>query len=162
MRILWSDSENVFVAEFSSDFPGDLDSVKTAGFRTNGPPNWLWYAPSSGVKALDYLREHKPNSGLVITEQALEKYNFLKKQFEKKRELKKIFEQGKREASKTSFEKTFIDSESGIKCLVVESKVQDFVPSFVRPKSPEDICFMCGEPVYFYEYPDICLSCKGK
>jgi hypothetical protein len=158
MRIIWNDTENIFIAEFSSDFWGDLNAVKAAGFRTTGAPNWIWY--TSKIKVLDYLRNHKPNSGLTITEQAFEKYNSLKQQSEKKRELKKIFEREKKQINKTSFENTYLDPELGITCLVVEPKIQNYTSRFIRPPSPKDRCSVCGEPVYFYEYPDACLWCK--
>ena len=34
MNISWHPAERVFVAEFSSDFAGDLEAVKAAGFST--------------------------------------------------------------------------------------------------------------------------------
>jgi hypothetical protein len=159
MRIIWDSAKNIFIAEFSSDFWGDLNAVKAAGFRTTGDPDWIWY--TSKVKVLDYLRNHKPNSGLTASEEAFEKYNLLKRQSEKKREFNEIFKREKKQINETPPEKTYFDPELGmVTCIDVKPKIQNYTPRFVRPPSPKEKCSVCGEPIYFYEYPDFCLWCK--
>lgn len=163
MRITWNSIESVFVADFSSDFSGDLDAVKTAGFRTYGAPHWVWYAPSPGIKALERLKKSPPKSGLLITELALEKYKLLKQQYDKKVELKKEFQkmrtaaQREQEGSKTKeYEK------DGFVSFVVEQKDTNFVNSYVKSAPGPDYCFVCGESTYLPEQSDLCLWCSEK
>ena len=172
MNIRWDTAESIFVAEFSSDFAGDLDAVKAAGFRTFGPPTWIWYAPSPSIKALNRLRENRPASGLTITPEALNIYkplavieeqntNTRKQLAEAKKQLKKERKESEKEETSAAFaglteEKWWIGAE-------------DLPPwSEIAPKAaPEAIwegprCVVCQQPVYSYEYPEIpvCLWCS--
>lgn len=162
MRIIWSETESVFVAEFSSDFAGDLDAVKQAGFRTFGAPEWLWYAPPPGVAALSRLQKNRPKSGLVITEVAFQKYNLLKEQFDKKVEFKKTFKKLQHVADQDSVKRPTYKDENGIVSFVVEPVDEEFTWKFSPPALPDQWCFVCGDPVYDYEGTDLCLWCAEK
>lgn len=160
MRIVWNDTESVFVAEFS-DFTGDLAAVKAAGFRTHGAPQWMWYSPSPGVIALDRLRKYPPSSGLLITETALQKFNFLKEQFDKKKELKKTFKKLITAAQNDSVKRPTYEKD-GFSSYSVEPIDTEFVMKYTIPKPLSDYCFVCGDVVYPPEQPDLCLWCSDK
>src|ERR1700676_4876167 len=76
MRIIWNTTERCFEAEFSSGPEWSLDqqAAKEAGFKTSGAPAWRWTTES--VKALNFLKEHRPQQ-LTITAEALLQYNRL-------------------------------------------------------------------------------------
>jgi hypothetical protein len=165
VNISWSNNE--FVAEFSSDFHGDLEAVKSAGFRTNGPPEWRWYAPN--IKALNKLREKRPASGLTITIEALEVYKSLaeveakndavKAQLaEQKKELKKKLQKERKESAKCDWlpvGKEYLDKED-------LPPVRPFERAYTPPSPPDLKCHICNQPVYFYELqnPPTCLYCE--
>lgn len=75
MNLRWNGSLRRFEAEFSTDFQGDLASVKVSGFKTDGPPEWIWY--SYKAEPLTKLRENRPASGLTITPEAREQFTSL-------------------------------------------------------------------------------------
>lgn len=162
MRIIWNTTESVFAAEFS-DFDGDLDAVKAAGFRTFGAPAWIWYAPAPGIKAVERLRKNPPKSGLTISELALEKYKSVKEQFDKKVELKKTFEKLKVAAQREQTgSKTKQYEKDGFTSFVVEPSAEKFEHTYIAPAPPAAWCFICGESVYEYEGTDLCLWCSEK
>ena len=73
MNIRWNTTNKRFEAEFSADFQGDLDAVKAAGFKTDGPPAWIWH--TNKVAVLNSLRtSSRPASGLTIDNDALAVY----------------------------------------------------------------------------------------
>jgi len=130
MRIIWDDQENRFLAELTpgEQWRQDMEAVKAAGFRTTGPPAWQWYAGT--VETLENIRENPPKSGLLITEQALEKYKPLLEKFQQKQELRKQFKQAQKTAKKQSK-----DSEiSGLTELIIPEKgyidASDLQPEF--------------------------------
>jgi hypothetical protein len=165
VRIYWHEERKVFAAEFH-DFQTDLDSVKSAGFRTFGPPEWIWYAPPPGVKALNRLRENKPASGLTLTEVAFNKYKIASEKLEQKDALKKQFQDAQKIAKKQSKDPEI----SGLTEIVIPEKGyidQSDLPPFKStwvpwyfPK-PDVYCFICGDPLYlpFPDYPDVCGWC---
>src|ERR1700687_1948765 len=104
MNIVWDKSAREFVAQFD-DFHTDLEAAKEAGFRTNGPPEWRWYAPSPGVKALNRLREKRPASGLTISPEALEIYKPLAELEAKNTEVRKQLTEAKKKVKKVQKEK---------------------------------------------------------
>lgn len=176
MRISWNPEQSVFQAEFSQEhWSADLESVKAAGFRTFGAPEWIWYAPPPGIKALNFLREKKPESGLAITELALEKYKNLKEQYDKKEEIKAALKEAKK-AAKKQFEKAAQEEENRIALECMPEKgyldASDFPPfpfpethKYVSPEYPSVPCFICGCKVYldsiFKTEPlPICLWCE--
>src|SRR5208337_2682462 len=87
MNIRYNQTLRRFEAEFSADFGGDLAAVKTAGFRTDGPPAWAWHTDK--IKVLNSLREHRPESGLSINDDAWNVYESLTKMAEKNEKVKK-------------------------------------------------------------------------
>jgi hypothetical protein len=161
MRILWN--ENGFQAEFSQGayWQEDLDLAKSAGFRTAGPPEWVWSTQKASV--LNTLRELKPKSGLTLTELALEKYKVINERERQKAELKKQYETARKAVKKAAVAcdpTTEYDfTEKGYK------DAQDFPPTnfrwdFKPPASPKNVCLICDEPVWFYEKDNICLHCE--
>src|ERR1700676_2235437 len=161
MRIIWNIEENWFQAELTpgDNWRDDMESVKKAGFKTTGEPLWLLHA--SKASALNKLRDGKPKSGLVITEVALANYKLLNDQETKKQELKKLFEKGK-VAARRDFagSKTKEYEENGLTSFVVEQKDSGFVSKYVKPTPPKENCLVCEDPLYFYEYNNICIWCK--
>jgi hypothetical protein len=172
MNISWNQIEKVFVAEFSADFQGDLEAVKLAGFRTFGPPNWLWYAPPPGIKALNRLREHRPASDLTISPEALAVYQPLAEREAKNAEVKKALADAKKKVKKEQVEK---EEEAATTSLFTIPKGKiwvgpedlppkpPFVSSFTPPPPPDMKCHICGQPVYFYELQEpipLCLWCE--
>lgn len=142
-----------------------METVKLAGFKTQGPPTWAWYALKAAT--INKLRSNKPPSGLVLTETAVQKYNLLNEQEQKKLEVKKQFDQAKKAAKKLSKDPAI----SGLTELVIPAKgyigfedlpplaVVWLAPVFVRPDSE---CFLCGDPLYGYpDYEDVCLWCAA-
>jgi hypothetical protein len=161
MRIIWNNER--FEAEFS-EFQTDLESVKSAGFRTDGPPGWTWH--TQRVACLNYLRKNRPKSGLIITEVALQKFNQLNEKAEQKAALKKQFQEANKKAKKQSKDPEI----SGLTELVIpEGKIwisredlspsKEFVGTFTRPEPPKECCMICDDPIYFYEHL-ICLWCE--
>ncbi len=164
MNIRWDSSAREFVAEFD-DFRGDLEATKEAGFRTNGPPEWRWYAPAPGIKALNRLRENRPASGLTITPEALEIYKPLAEAEAKNEAVKKQLAEAKKKLKKVLKEsakcewipvgKEYLDAED-------LPPRPPYVPSVViTTPVPTLLCRTCAQAVYFYEYPEIpsCIWC---
>lgn len=167
MNIRWSPERRQFEAEFSADFAGDLEAVKEAGFRTTGAPNWLWYAPPPGIKALERLRAKRPASGLTITPEALSAYAPLAEQAAKNTEIRKaaadLNKANKKQKKKAEQEATGDAAMPPEKEFITAADLPPMPPStnlFVRPAPPTSLCFICLEPLYFYELPDICLFCE--
>ena len=168
MRITWDEQQNRFHAELT---PGDkwredMECVKTAGFRTDGPPSWQWHTQKASV--LNKLRAHKPSSGLTLTELALQHYQTINKKEEDKTALKKQFLEASKKAKKESKDPEI----SGLVELIIpEGKMwisAEDLPvletkskwSFTPPTPPEERCMVCEDPIYFYEKENICLFCE--
>ena len=166
MRIKWNPEMSEFQAEISLTNDGwrdDVDILKQSGFHTSGPPQWAWL--TTKVSVLNKLRDLKPKSGLAITELALEKYKFLTDQQTQKAQLKKQFEQAKKQAAEeidSAKWRDYIDEETGIVCKQVEPLDTKFVWKYTPPPAPEVWCFICGDALYFMDYPDLCLWCSNK
>jgi hypothetical protein len=161
LRLIWNNER--FEAEFS-EFATDLETVKSAGFKTDGPPGWTWH--TKRISCVNYLRKNKPQSGLIITEVALQKYTKLNEIAEQKAALKKQFQQADKKAKKQSKDPEI----SGLTELVIpEGKdwisKEDLPPwvsvigLFTRPESPKERCMICDEPIYMYEHL-VCLWCS--
>ena len=166
-----------FVAEFSTDFHGDLNAVKNAGFRTTGPPQWFWY--TAKLPVLNKLRENKPASGLTIAESAYQAYLALteiervneaaRAQFApiKEKQIKEKKERKKRELKDQVYTAFVVPPKPGEEYDYVG--VQDLppMPPFILKNPPQPhsgpFCTYCRAPVYFYEkqYPiPVCLFCE--
>jgi hypothetical protein len=162
MRIIWNNQEQWFQAELGLNefWKQDMELVRSIGFKSTGPPQWIWH--TSKASLLNKLRDLKPKSGLTITETALEKYKFINEQEQKKQELKKLYEKAKEQAAEeinSANWKDYIDAETGIVCKQVEPLDTKFVPKYVIAAPPEIYCFICGDRLYMYELPDICMYC---
>jgi hypothetical protein len=169
MRILWNNDR--FEAELT---PGDLwrndkDSIQAVGFRTEGPPSWTWF--TNKAANLNKLRENKPQSGLVLTQLALQKYQEINKQEEEKAALKKQFDLCKKEAGKVAKKELakkddyeYYADDTGITCIVVKAAEPiQMMHKFVRPSDLANArCLICDDPLYFYEAKNICLFCEIK
>jgi len=164
VRIVWDDNENRFLAELTpgEQWRDDMEAVKSAGFRTTGPPDWQWYAGT--IETLENIRKHPPKSGLLITEQALQKYKPLLEKFQQKQELRKQFKRAQKIAKKSeklSEPEMFFGAELGIMCLVVKPTQTAFVSTFTRPEPPKDRCLLCDEPLYWpLDGPTFCAWCE--
>jgi len=164
MNIRYNQTLRRFEAEFSADFGGDLAAVKTAGFRTDGPPAWAWYTDK--IKVLNSLREHRPESGLSINDDAWNVYESLTKMAEKNEEVKKAAKALEKERKKESENKAKEETAEevfGEKTYITKDDLPPMPPSenrFTPPQPPKECCFVCGEPLYFYELPDVCIWCE--
>lgn len=163
MRISWNEQENWFQAELglNEHWRDDMELVRSAGFKTTGSPDWIWHTSKASV--LNKLREHPPKTGLTITELALQKYKTLNEQETAKADMKKSFERAKKLAAREENArnwKDYIDPETGIVCKEIARLENKFVWKYNPPPAPEAYCFVCGDPIYFYESPDLCLWCE--
>jgi hypothetical protein len=163
MRIVWNITENWFQAELSlnENWRDDMELVRSLGLKTTGPPLWIWH--TSQISLLDKLRDSRPKSGLTITEVALEKYKFLKEQSDKKQELKKLFIKAKKTSETTAADekcKEYEDPNTGVVCVYVPPATEKFTWKYTPPVPPDVYCFVCGDPIFPYEYPDVCLWCS--
>ena len=165
-----------FEAEFSTDFQGDLAAVKAAGFRTSGPPQWIWY--TNKLSVLNKLRENKPASGLSITEDAYSSYLQLSEIEAKNAEVRAKFAPIKAEQDKAKKErkKKEIKEQNYVTVVIPPKPGQDFDyigaedlpsrPPYKHKFTPDvhtgPFCMSCSDPVYFYELqnPPVCLWCE--
>jgi hypothetical protein len=157
MRIIWNQNESRFEAELvrNETWRDTIELIKKAGFKTDGPPGWAWHTVKASV--LNKLRDLKPATGVSITEVALEKYKQIDQQEKKKLELKKLLKTARKAADKSHADSLVVEDENGV---VVEPLKLQFIPTYIRPEPPAESCFICGDPIYFYEYPDMCLWCS--
>lgn len=157
MQIVYANGR--FEARFSQDFQGDLDTVKAAGFKPDTSSGaWVWH--TAKIPVLEKLRKHRPDSGIAIDDATFQKYKELKEQFDKNEEIKKA-------AKKLEKERKAEEKEPAVpegKMYITKEDLPPMPPSinpFIRPEPPKERCFICGEPLYFYELPDVCLWCEG-
>lgn len=151
------------------DFASEQPRVKAAGFRTDGPPAWVWYAFKS--EPLTKLRSDKP-AILNINADARVEYTRLKEVEDRnaatkallaveKKKLKKKLNNDKLDALKPG---EYFDEGAGFVCLVVKPSPTPWVPKFEKPAPPETTCFICDSPVYSYEYGEdqrpSCMWCQ--
>lgn len=171
MNIRWNADERRFEAEFSSDFNGDLSALKTAGFRTDGPPTWVWHTQKIAV--LNKLRENRPASGLTITPEALEIYKPLALQEEKNAIVRKELAKAKKEAKKERNQNEQEAAGQNVFAGLTEEKwwigAEDLPPwvplthaSVIISDDSNPKCIHCKQPVAFYEKqdPPTCLWCE--
>lgn len=174
MNLCWNSELRRFEAEFS-DFQGDLTAVKAAGFKSDGPPGWVWY--SFKATPLQKLRENKPASGLTITPDAKLNFSLLfsveennakvKTQLaEHKKELKKKLKIEEREILAAEMEMSCFDEASG--CWIdpppPPTPNTPVVECSKPPKLKGPKCIVCGDVIAFYErqHPPTCLWCEIK
>lgn len=171
MNIRYNAVQRRFEAEFSTDFHGDLSAVKTAGFKPDTSSGaWVWWAVK--IPVLNKLREHKPASGLTITNEAYAVYAPLAEQEAKNTEVKKQAAAINKKANKERKEKEQEDATTSL-FSIPEGQVwigpEDLPPKppfvgTIAPPKPHTgpTCVSCGSPVYFYELqvPPTCLWCE--
>lgn len=170
MNLKWNPTERRFEAEFS-DFASEQPLVKSVGFKTDGPPAWVWYSYKS--EPLTKLRENKP-AVLTISPEARAEYNRLhevelrnatiKAQMkEAAKQLKKTLKRQKQDAMKPD---EFFDEELQIVCNKVAPKPPIPVASLekIRTDLSTGKCIICGDNLYDYEYspegPKACFWCQ--
>ena len=168
MNLNWNPTLRRFEVQFH-DFNDEQPRAKAAGFKTDGPPAWLWY--SHKAAPLTKLRENRPAT-LTISPEARTEYTKLKEvedrnaatkalMAEHKKALKKKLKTDKQDSMKPD---EYFDEGLQCVCLKVEPKPFESTNPFVKPAPPETTCFICGTPVYFYEHgkeqKPSCLFCQ--
>lgn len=162
-----------FEAEFTTDFNGDYNAVKAAGFRYEGL-NRIWY--TSKLTVLNKLRENKPASGLTIAEDAYQAYLRLTETERINAEVRAKFAPIKEEQDKEKKKrkKKEVHDQTYIAVSIPPKPGQDFdyigaedllpMPPFekayVPSTSPSTTCSTCRQPTYFYELSNLCLWCE--
>jgi hypothetical protein len=171
MRITWNSQESRFEAELTSGpmWASDKDCLSAAKFSCSGPPIWTWFCTRS--TALVALRENRPQSGLTITPEALERYTALKALEAANTEVKAQLDLAKKALRKEQKYQEQIappaehEMEHGQDFdynKVSDNKPVWFVPPVIPPP-PTILCHVCRTPVYFYERQEpspVCLDCE--
>jgi hypothetical protein len=168
MKIIWNEQFKQFEAQLTAGehWSNDQQAAKKAGFRTEGPPNWVWL--TQRVKPLIALKKSKPLSGLTITSEALENYNRLLAQEEANAAVKKQLKEAKKaqkekqieESGSTSFQ---YDKDGWAVIDPGESTIWSEKTKFIPPPLPTELCSVCRTPIYFYEQHEpiaLCLDCE--
>jgi hypothetical protein len=170
MNLSWNPSLRRFEVQFQ-DFGEEQPLVKASGFKTDGPPNWVWYSIKS--EPLTALREKRRPTVLTIDSAAKTEYLALKKIEdlnastkalikEQKKALKKKLENDRQDKLKPG---EYFDPVLQCTFLIVEPKpfVSEKNP-YAPPPPPETTCFICDTPVHSYEYgegqPPACMWCS--
>ena len=168
MRITWNSQFKQFEAQLTpgEHWAADQQAVKAAGFKTEGPPSWVWLTQRAGP--LTKLRTNRPNSGLSITTEALENYNRLEAQETANAAVKKALKDAKKAQKK---EKADTDEKHGTGTsfrydadgwAIIELGESKIWNKFIPPVPPSTLCSVCRTPVYWYESqePLLCLDCE--
>jgi len=187
MQIYWNAKDHCFELNFDrSNFQDNLDKAKGAGFKTTGPPQWVWYTDK--IKVLKKLRENKPAEGLTITDEARKEFDSRLIEEDKKEEVLKwardqkarlagLPTEDEKKAKREERERKRIDAgkgpivrkprqaRSGGRVERVEVKYEPMAYNkFIPPPPPSILCLYCKDPVYEkYEKVDplpICLWCE--
>lgn len=186
MRISWNKEQSRFEVTFdSASFQNDLEVAKEAGFKTEGPPSWVWF--TSKAKVLKKLKELRP-TGIAITQDALNMFGAICVE-EDKREANKKFvadlkaraagkptedekkvKREEREAKRRArglgpIKKRAPRARGGQRTQDVNRVVQNIsLTKYVPPMPPTTLCIFCLQPVYdVYEKVDplpVCLWCE--
>jgi hypothetical protein len=151
MRIIWNSKDNQFELQFDSNyFRDDLDAAKAAGFRTTGPPSWIWY--TTRLKCLKYLQKHQPASGIKIAQDALAKFSQLVTEGKEKQALLKDAKKRQK-----AIRPQFKQSEP-------EQRYEVPFKPFEPPSPPDVRCTFCFQPVYDMleqiEPVPVCMWCE--
>lgn len=159
MNLRWNAQERRFEAEFH-DFAVEQPLVKSVGFKTDGPPAWVWYSTKS--EPLTKLRENKP-AVLTITPEARAEYTRLYEQELKHaemraklkaaaKELKKKLKGEKQDALKPE---EYFDEEVGFVCMKVAFKAMPAAHTLenINRNLTSEKCIICNTSLYAYEFP---------
>jgi hypothetical protein len=170
MRITWNSQESRFEAELTPGtlWTSDKESLSRSKFSCVGPPSWVWWAVKPSV--LSSLKEHRPESGLSITPEALQNYLRLKAIDDANQAVKEQLDLAKKALRKEQKYQEQIappaEHEMEHGCDFDYNKVSDnkpvwFVPPVIPPP-PTILCHVCQTPVYWNESqePPICLWCE--
>jgi hypothetical protein len=191
MRILWNENEKQFEAQLTKGemWQADQAAASDAGFRTAGPPAWIWRATRAAV--LDKLKTNRPASGLTITKEALDAYNRLRAIEDRDAELKKFAKEQKKLQKKEQEHRQIESEREPGDEVEPEYEVRHYrkVPEYwkgkheitradlpadvmarldqrqpipVRKAEPIGKCKVCGEATYDPEESDFCLWCSGR
>src|SRR6266568_3066253 len=98
MRIVWQNDRFEAIFTPGDQWQADLEAAKAAGFKTNGPPAWIWSV--SKATAIARLRKNRPASGLTITREALEKFQTRLPEEEKNAALLEVLKEAKKRLKK--------------------------------------------------------------
>ena len=175
MNIIYNAQYGRFEAQFSTDFNGDLAAVKTAGFKCDGPPSWIWWTVK--LASLNKLRENKPISGLTINESAYQQYVRLseieaknetaRKEFAplKEKQEKEKKQRKREEQIERVYHKVVIPRKPGELYDFIGAEDLPPMPPHQFPERPPwtgPRCAHCKQPVYLYEKqePPECLWCE--
>jgi hypothetical protein len=164
MHLTWNPSLRRFEAQFT-DFAVDQPLVKKAGFKTDGPPSWVWWTAKASP-----LVKLKGTPNLTIAKDARVEFDALnareqqaaeikKKAKDAQKALKKKLENDRREETcEVMFNgKAYIDTED-------LPPMPPLANPYISPPPPTETCFICAVPVYPYEYAEgstpSCLWCQ--
>lgn len=152
MKITWNQAYGRYEIEFT-DFQKEQALVKSLGFKTTGPPDWVWY--TKRIEILHRLQKDRPESGLTMSPDARRKYDIDKMVFDHKKDKKKQA----REDDKFEFVLPPGKEYLGREDLPPSTYKFEFVST---TPVPELRCGGCGTPVWFYERqdPPLCLWCE--
>ena len=167
MNLRWNPGLRRFEAEFATDqfgqmvdFQNDLDAVKTAGFKTDGPPAWLWWTQKSEV--LQALRtKHRPPSGLTITPEALAVFGPMLEMGEKNQAIKKELAKARKEVRKQAAPKWMPPGKDCLERSDLPPR-PPYVSPYPKTPKPDLKCRICGDCLYLPDNIEdkICLFCE--
>lgn len=160
MNLVWNTSLRRFEAQFSSDFQGDLGAVKSAKFKTDGPPGWTWWTQKASV--LQALRtKFRPASGLTITEEALAIYQPMVEVEAKNEEIKKQYRMARKAAKKAALPSWLPPGKEYLTKEDLPPK-PEWVGPFPKPPEPEFRCKICDCGLYIPDNIEdkVCLWCE--
>jgi hypothetical protein len=192
LRITWNQNEERFEAQFTpgEHWQADKTAAMDAGFKTTGEPTWIWFVHKSA--ALAKLREHRPGSGLTISKEALDRFDYLQRVEQKNAELKAYAkEQEKRVKREREREKITALHEKDGEVVEPEYEPSHFraTPDYWQGKSeitradlpadvmarfdkhesipqrratPLGVCVICGDNLYFPEETPTCWWCEDR
>jgi len=171
MNLRWDATFRRFIAEFSSDFQGDLAAVKAAGFKPDtSTGTWVWWTGKAAP--LTKLRENRPASGLTITPEAREQYAPLAEMEAKNAEIKAAAAKANKELKK-KLKESAADPSMPEKGYIDASDIPPLPPAenpYVRPPDDPNAprCCICKALIEMFLYGDdeprpvACLYCQKK
>lgn len=170
MRITWNNQDNRFEAELTAGvlWTSDKDALMSAGFKCIGPPLWIWWTTLSST--LTKLKTNRPQSGLTITKQALERFTAISALEAANTAVKAQLASAKKALRKDQKYQAEIavpqehEIEHGRDFdynKVPPRTAESYTPPVIPPP-PTTVCYICQTPVYWNECqePPTCLWCE--